>query len=142
MHTLGSLHIKESQETDQGKYECVAENTVGTEYSYSAQLYVRVRRVPPQFSIPPEAYYEVMSGSDLNLTCVAVGSPAPYVKWRKGSQDVFPEVTPPIGKNVLTLTGIQDSSNYTCVAASKLGIIERSTLVRVQGKLFQKCCIF
>ncbi len=37
----GSLQIKESQETDQGKYECVAENTVGTEYSYSAQLYVR-----------------------------------------------------------------------------------------------------
>ena len=25
----------------QGKYECVATNTVGTEYSYSAQLYVR-----------------------------------------------------------------------------------------------------
>ena len=74
-----------------------------------------------------------MSGSDLNLTCVAVGSPMPYVKWRKGSQDVLPEVTPPIGKNVLTLTNIQDSSNYTCVAASKLGIIERSTLVRVQG---------
>ena len=27
----------------QGKYECVATNTVGTEYSYSAQLYVRGR---------------------------------------------------------------------------------------------------
>jgi netrin-G3 ligand len=53
-------------------------------------------------------------------------------------QDVFPEVTPPIGKNVLQLTGIQDSSNYTCVAASKLGIIERSTLVRVQGKMIKK----
>jgi len=39
--STGSLQIKESQETDQGKYECVAENTVGTEYSYSAQLYVR-----------------------------------------------------------------------------------------------------
>ena len=25
----------------QGKYECVATNSVGTEYSYSAQLYVR-----------------------------------------------------------------------------------------------------
>ena len=37
----GSLQIMESQETDQGKYECVAHNAVGTEYSYSAQLYVR-----------------------------------------------------------------------------------------------------
>ena len=25
----------------QGKYECVASNSVGTEHSYSAQLYVR-----------------------------------------------------------------------------------------------------
>ena len=39
--TKGSLQIKESQETDQGKYECVAENRLGAEYSYSAHLYVR-----------------------------------------------------------------------------------------------------
>ena len=37
----GSLSIKDSQETDQGDYECVAENAVGTEYSYEAKLYVR-----------------------------------------------------------------------------------------------------
>jgi hypothetical protein len=37
----GSLQILESQENDQGKYECVAENSAGTEYSQSAQLYVR-----------------------------------------------------------------------------------------------------
>ena len=37
----GSLQIMDSQETDQGEYECVAENSKGTEYSYSAQLYVR-----------------------------------------------------------------------------------------------------
>jgi len=48
-------------------------------------------------------------------------------------QDVAPDATPPIGKNVLQLTEIEESANYTCVAASKLGIIERSTLVRVQG---------
>lgn len=37
----GALHIKNSEEKDQGKYECVAENSVGTEYSKPAQLYVR-----------------------------------------------------------------------------------------------------
>ena len=40
---LGSLSIKDSQETDQGDYECVAENSKGTEYSYEAKLYVRGR---------------------------------------------------------------------------------------------------
>lgn len=38
---VGNLQIKSSEEKDQGKYECVAENSVGTEYSKPAQLYVR-----------------------------------------------------------------------------------------------------
>jgi hypothetical protein len=39
----GSLQIQRSQESDEGKYECVAENNVGVEYSYGANLYVRGR---------------------------------------------------------------------------------------------------
>ena len=62
----------------------------------------------PSFSIPPDPYYEVMSGSDLNITCVAVGSPMPYVKWKKDQDDVLPEgSTTPIGKNVLELAGMR-----------------------------------
>lgn len=75
-----------------------------------------------------------MSGSSLNLTCVAVGSPMPHIKWQKGSQDVSPELTPPIGKNVLQLHNIQESANFTCVAGSKLGVIEAKTVVKVQGE--------
>ncbi len=37
----GSLQIRISQETDEGKYECVAENNAGVAYSYGANLYVR-----------------------------------------------------------------------------------------------------
>ena len=91
-----------------------------------------VRRVAPRFSLPPEAHYEVISGSDLNITCEAVGGPMPYVKWKKGADDVRPQVTPPIGKNVLQLTDISQSTVYTCVAASKWGVIESQTNVRVQ----------
>lgn len=80
----GSLQIDKSEEDDMGKYECVAENAVGTEHSKPTSLYVKVRRVPPQFSRPPEPLNEVMLGSNLTLTCVAVGSPMPYVKWRRG----------------------------------------------------------
>ena len=73
-----------------------------------------------------------MSGSGLNITCVAVGSPMPYVKWKKGDEDLNPNVQPSIGKNVLTLNNIQNSETYTCVAASKWGVIESKTIVRVQ----------
>uniref|UniRef100_A0A0K0CVT1 Protein-tyrosine-phosphatase n=1 Tax=Angiostrongylus cantonensis TaxID=6313 RepID=A0A0K0CVT1_ANGCA len=39
----------------------------------------------------------------------------------------------PIGKNVLTLTNVEQSDNFTCVAVSKLGNIEATTLVDVQA---------
>jgi hypothetical protein len=38
---IGALQISSSEEEDQGKYECVAENVVGTEYSHSTMLYVK-----------------------------------------------------------------------------------------------------
>jgi hypothetical protein len=38
---IGALQISGSEEEDQGKYECVAENVVGTEYSHSTMLYVK-----------------------------------------------------------------------------------------------------
>jgi len=40
----GSLQIRHSLESDEGKYECVAENSVGVAYSYGANLYVRGTR--------------------------------------------------------------------------------------------------
>ncbi|XP_076757588.1 tyrosine-protein phosphatase Lar isoform X5 [Xylocopa sonorina] len=130
----GALQITKSEVKDQGTYECVANNSVGTEYSKSAILYVKVRRVAPSFSIPPPPVSEVMLGASLNLTCVAVGSPMPYVKWRKGpSTDLTPDDNLPVGKNVLMLTDIQESVNYTCTAASDLGVIETPAMVKVQS---------
>ncbi|XP_064626984.1 tyrosine-protein phosphatase Lar-like isoform X3 [Lineus longissimus] len=148
----GSLQIEKSQESDEGRYECVAENNAGVSYSYVANLYVRdkpvifkpiirylrlkrekdVRRVPPHFSIPPESS-EVLPGGSVNLTCVAVGSPMPYVKWRKGAQELTPEENIPIGKNVLMLTNVRESANYTCVASSDLGNIEAVAQVKVKA---------
>lgn len=127
----GNLHINNSREEDQGKYECVAENAVGTEHS-KAQLYVKVRRVPPSFSRPPEPLNEVMLGADLNLSCIAVGSPMPHVKWMKDHVDLTPENEVPIGKNILHLKNIQQSANYTCVASSSLAQIEQTASVKVQ----------
>lgn len=41
MGLTGTLQIRDSDEKDQGKYECMAENAIGTDYSKSAQLYVK-----------------------------------------------------------------------------------------------------
>ncbi|XP_058490461.1 receptor-type tyrosine-protein phosphatase F isoform X12 [Solea solea] len=128
----GALQIENSEESDQGKYECVASNSAGTRYSAPANLYVRVRRVPPRFSIPP-TNQEVMPGGSINLTCVAVGSPMPYVKWTMGMVDLTKEEEMPLGRNVLEVTNIRESTNYTCVAMSSLGMIEATAQVTVKA---------
>uniref|UniRef100_A0A9J8D3I0 Receptor-type tyrosine-protein phosphatase S n=1 Tax=Cyprinus carpio carpio TaxID=630221 RepID=A0A9J8D3I0_CYPCA len=131
----GALQIEQSEESDQGKYECVATNNDGTRYSAPANLYVRgrnMRRVPPRFSIPPTDN-EIMPGGSVNITCVAVGSPMPYVKWMLGSEDLTPEDDMPIGRNVLELTDVRQSANYTCVAMSTLGVIEAVAQITVKA---------
>uniref|UniRef100_A0A8C2GHD5 protein-tyrosine-phosphatase n=1 Tax=Cyprinus carpio TaxID=7962 RepID=A0A8C2GHD5_CYPCA len=128
----GALQIERSEETDQGKYECVASNSQGVRYSSPANLYVRVRRVPPRFTIPPVSH-EIMPGGSVNITCVAVGSPMPYVKWMLNSEDLTPEDEMPVGRNVLELNGVRESANYTCVAMSSLGIIESVAQVIVKS---------
>uniref|UniRef100_A0A4W4FPA6 Receptor-type tyrosine-protein phosphatase F n=1 Tax=Electrophorus electricus TaxID=8005 RepID=A0A4W4FPA6_ELEEL len=128
----GALQIENSDESDQGKYECVAMNSAGTRYSAPANLYVRVRRVPPRFSIPP-ANQEVMPGGSTNLTCVAVGAPMPYVKWMVGDVELTKEEEMPVGRNVLELANIRQSANYTCVAISSLGMIEATAQVTVKA---------
>ncbi|XP_059922774.1 protein tyrosine phosphatase receptor type Fa isoform X3 [Gadus macrocephalus] len=128
----GALQIELSEEADQGKYECVAVNNAGTRYSAPANLYVRVRRVPPRFSIPPTDH-QVMPGGDVNLTCVAVGAPMPYVKWMSGALDLTREDETPVGRNVLELTNVRDSANYTCVAISSLGMIDTTAQITVKA---------
>ncbi|XP_005993866.1 receptor-type tyrosine-protein phosphatase S isoform X1 [Latimeria chalumnae] len=128
----GALQIEQSEETDQGKYECVASNSAGVRYSAPANLYVRVRRVPPRFSILPTSH-EIMPGGNINITCVAVGSPMPYVKWMLGAEDLTPEDEMPVGRNVLELNGIKESANYTCVAMSSLGVIESTAQISVKS---------
>ncbi|XP_032553131.1 receptor-type tyrosine-protein phosphatase F isoform X15 [Chiroxiphia lanceolata] len=128
----GALQIENSEESDQGKYECVATNSAGTRYSAPANLYVRVRRVAPRFSIPP-SNHEVMPGGSVNLTCVAVGAPMPYVKWMAGVEELTKEDEMPVGRNVLELTNIMQSANYTCVAISSLGMIEATAQITVKA---------
>ncbi|XP_077816402.1 receptor-type tyrosine-protein phosphatase F isoform X24 [Macaca mulatta] len=133
----GALQIESSEESDQGKYECVATNSAGTRYSAPANLYVRgkdsgMRRVAPRFSIPPSSQ-EVMPGGSVNLTCVAVGAPMPYVKWMMGVEELTKEDEMPVGRNVLELSNVVRSANYTCVAISSLGMIEATAQVTVKA---------
>ncbi|PAV71226.1 hypothetical protein WR25_01145 [Diploscapter pachys] len=129
----GALMIQHAREEDQGIYECIARNIHGVSHSKQANLYVKVRRVPPYFSYKLEKLYRVAQGGSINLTCVAVGYPMPRVFWRKPGQTVNLDdsISAPIGKNLLTLTNVEHSDNFTCVAVSPLGNIEATTQILV-----------
>ncbi|KRZ40215.1 Tyrosine-protein phosphatase Lar-like [Trichinella pseudospiralis] len=130
----GSLVIQNADESDEGRYECVARNRNGVTHSQSAHLYVKVRVFPPFFSRRPESRYQVMPGGSVNLSCVAVGHPMPRVFWRRGSgEDLEDAFKAPYGRNVLTLTAVDKTENYSCVAFSSLGNIESSTTVEVKA---------
>jgi len=75
-----------------------------------------------------------MPGGSINLTCVAVGAPMPYVKWMSGEVELTREEEMPIGRNILELTNIRQSANYTCVAISSLGMIETTAQITVKGQ--------
>lgn len=75
-----------------------------------------------------------MPGGSVNLTCVAVGSPMPYVKWMMGSVELTKDEEMPMGRNVLEVTNIRESANYTCMAMSSLGVIEATAQVTVKGE--------
>jgi len=94
-----------------------------------------VRRVPPHFSVPPDNV-DVMPGGSVNLTCIAVGSPTPIVRWRLGSVDLTREDAAPVSKNILTLTNVRQTATYTCVATSELGNIDHHAEVRVKGQSY------
>ena len=83
--------------------------------------------------MPPEDI-EVRPGDSVNLTCVAIGSPMPNVRWRLGALELTPNDSVPVGKNVLALNNITESATYTCVAASELGNIETEAEVKVKGE--------
>ncbi|KAL4709306.1 hypothetical protein ACJJTC_013366 [Scirpophaga incertulas] len=106
----------------------------GFNYHKPKYNYHKMRRVAPQFSIPPPPRNEVSLGGNVTLKCVAFGSPMPTVKWRKGATKwITPEDNPPLGLNTLRLENITESSNYTCEAASVLGVIEAVAEVKVQS---------
>uniref|UniRef100_A0A5S6QAL2 protein-tyrosine-phosphatase n=1 Tax=Trichuris muris TaxID=70415 RepID=A0A5S6QAL2_TRIMR len=131
--TIGSLVIQQTEESDEGRYECMARNKHGVAHSRSAHLYVRVRRVSPYFSRPPEGRYQVMPGGNVNLTCVAVGHPMPRVFWRRGNgEDLEDPSNAPHGVNTLQLRNLHQTENYSCIAFSNLGNIEAQSTVEVK----------
>ncbi|OWK11640.1 hypothetical protein Celaphus_00003298, partial [Cervus elaphus hippelaphus] len=86
----GALQIESSEETDQGKYECVATNSAGVRYSSPANLYVRDSWPRTRFTAPPSSALNLRVGEGSSRLPL----PAPQ-----------PQLSPEPGALLVTLRG-------------------------------------
>ncbi|XP_078354372.1 roundabout homolog 1-like [Oculina patagonica] len=119
------LAIVNVNRIDSGEYQCVANNSVGTDTSNVATLDVQYLD-QPKIIVHPEAQPN-KGGDDVTLSCNATGNPEPTISWTRNG---FPIDT--VGNsriqflannNQLTITNINrtDSGKYRCVANNSLG---------------------
>jgi hypothetical protein len=53
-------------------------------------IHLDILSVPPNFTLPPKNV-EINPYASVNLTCVAVGSPMPKIKFMDGPRELTPE---------------------------------------------------
>ena len=70
----------------------------------------------------------------LSLSCQAYGEPLPTVKWMRGHTQLTPEHNDTLlyVNNVLRLTDVTQSEEYTCAAENEMGSVEQTVLVMVE----------
>ncbi|XP_055636949.1 zwei Ig domain protein zig-8-like [Toxorhynchites rutilus septentrionalis] len=115
-----TLRITSPQQRDSGVYEC----QVSTEPKISQAFHLNV--VVSKAKILGNAEIFVKSGSDINLTCVALQSPQPpsFIYWYKGGRvinysqrggiSVLTEQQTRTSRLLISRASPSDSGNYTC----------------------------
>ncbi|KAI9580339.1 hypothetical protein GQX74_000332 [Glossina fuscipes] len=119
-----TLRISSPQPRDSGTYEC----QVSTEPKISQGFRLNVVVSRAKILGNPELF--IKSGSDINLTCLAMQSPIPpsFIYWYKGKRlmnysqrggiNVITERTTRTSKLLISKATSNDSGNYTCSPSS------------------------
>uniref|UniRef100_A0A3Q3E8D2 Neural cell adhesion molecule L1 n=1 Tax=Hippocampus comes TaxID=109280 RepID=A0A3Q3E8D2_HIPCM len=117
------LTIAAIEESDEGKYMCLAKNSAGQAVHY---FDVIVEEPPKWLTEPPHSQLTVI-GSDVHIKCSVSGKPQPDILWRKNG-NIF-EDNPLNNKRVLDDTLVlhnatpDDSGVYQCEAANRHGVV-------------------
>ncbi|KAJ1372372.1 hypothetical protein KIN20_034512 [Parelaphostrongylus tenuis] len=88
----------------------------------------------PRFHMPLTSLREIPEGTEMLLTCVVIGLPAPSITWLKNGERLTPEHTKTRCENgvctlIIAATTVNDSGSYTCVAVNDHGTATTTTTV-------------
>ncbi|XP_040343781.1 putative oxidoreductase PXDNL [Herpailurus yagouaroundi] len=130
----GTLMIRNTRESDQGEYQCMARNSAGEVKTQNAMLRYSSPPAKPSFVIQPQDT-EVLVGTSTTLECMATGHPHPHVTWTRGSGEALD------GSRHLATSGglylqnvtLQDHGRFTCHAANNQGSVQATANIIVQA---------
>lgn len=128
------LHLRNIQNKDEGRYQCVIRNQFGSVYSNQSNISVYVL---PTFVKTP-SNLTVRAGGTARLECGATGQPTPTVSWQKDGGDDFPaarerrmHVMPTDDVFFVVSLKAADSGVYTCTAHSRAGVVRANATLTV-----------
>ncbi|CAK7289594.1 Probable oxidoreductase PXDNL [Vulpes lagopus] len=130
----GTLMIRNTRESDQGEYQCMARNSAGEVKTQNAMLRYSSPPAKPSFIIQPQDT-EVLIGTSTTLECMATGHPHPHVTWTRGSGGALD------GSRHLATSGglylknvtLQDHGQFTCHANNNQGTVQATANIIVQA---------
>ncbi|XP_004642396.2 peroxidasin homolog [Octodon degus] len=132
----GTLMIQNTQETDQGIYQCMAKNVAGEVKTQEVTLRYFGSPAKLAFVIQPQNT-EVLVGESVTLECSTTGHPAPQITWTRGDRTPLPadprvNITPSGGLYIQNVAQ-EDSGEYTCFASNGAESIHATAFIIVQA---------
>ncbi|XP_049752935.1 hemicentin-2 isoform X2 [Elephas maximus indicus] len=128
----GSLIIRRTEMDDAGRYQCLAENEMGS----VEKVVLLVLQSAPVLQVEPQDT-TVRSGEDVVLQCQATGEPAPTVEWLRAGQPLRASQrlrTLLDGSLWLEHVEARDAGMYECVAHNLLGSATAQAFLAVRGE--------
>ncbi|XP_043114202.1 immunoglobulin superfamily member 10 [Puntigrus tetrazona] len=124
----GTLHLRDVQITESGKYECIATSNTGSERRV-VTLSVKRTETAPQITETSQQRTDVIYGGHLHLNCSAAGDPKPQIIWRLPSKALVDQ-SHRMGSRIKVLengsliiepVNEKDAGEFLCVARNKVG---------------------
>ncbi|KAL3319583.1 hypothetical protein Ciccas_001748 [Cichlidogyrus casuarinus] len=124
----GSLMIDQVYDSDEGMYDCMIKNELGSALSNPTELKILRKQLYPEL-VEVTKDVQLKRGSKATLVCRAKGYPQPTVVWMTESNNELTDYR--LLEAVTTVFHIDQDQTYRCVANNSLGSIKQSISLKV-----------